>query len=92
MSWRGRANVSYLPAYELSRVDSRVALAESEKYASTIALNPKEFEIENLKVQRDALKSKLTKRDSEAKDLNERLEILGTRCRLFEQQINNQLY
>ena len=60
------------------------------KSAPTIALNPKEFE--NLKVQRDASKLKLTERDSEAKDLNERLEILGTRCRLFEQQRNNQLY
>ena len=75
-----------------ARVSAPLKPKTKKTSAPTIALNPRDFEVENLKIQRDALKLKLTEKDSEAKDLKESLEILGTRCRLFEQQRNNTLY
>ena len=58
----------------------------------TLATNPEDFEKENLKVQRDALRLKLTEQDVHVNDMKEKLEILTTRCRLFEQDRNERAY
>ena len=59
---------------------------------STLALNPNDFEKENLKVQRDALRLKLSEQDVQIKDLNEKLDIFVTRCNLFERERSEQAY
>ena len=59
---------------------------------NTLALNPNDFEKENLKVQRDALRLKLSEQDVQIKDLNEKLDIFVTRCNLFEKERSEQAY
>ena len=60
-----------------------------KKAKPTLALTPGEFEKENLRVERDACRLEMSKLAIEKKDLSETIEILTTRCRLFEEDRNN---
>ena len=61
-----------------------------KKGKATLALTPEEFEKENIRVERDACRFEMNKLATEKKDLSETVEILTTRCRLFEEERNNQ--
>ena len=59
-----------------------------KKTKSSLALNPDEFEKENLRVERDACRMEISKLATEKKDLGDTVEILTTRCRLLENERN----
>ena len=62
---------------------------QTKKGKATLALTPEEFEKENIRVERDACRFEMNKLATEKKDLSETVEILTTRCRLFEEERNN---
>ena len=62
--------------------------AAKKSKAKGPAITPEEFEKENLKVERDACRLKMTELATDKKDLSETIDILTTRCRLLEQERN----
>ena len=62
------------------------------KAEPTLALSPDEFEKENLRVERDACRLKVSLQDGELKDLRDQIKILSIRCELFEKQINEEAF
>ena len=62
------------------------------KTKATLATDPIEFEKENLKIERDACRLKLLDNDDTIRVMKEQLNILSTRCKLFEKKRNDDAF
>ena len=79
-----------ITASEVPRPKNKAVKVTKQK--KTLALSPEEFALENLRVERDACRTKLSIQDLEMKDLKDRIKILSTRCDLCERQRNDQAF
>ena len=87
VNWQLVLNHTFFHMYE-----EHTRASKSTKSKPTIATDPKDFEMENLRIERDTCKLKLTENDNKIKDLKEQLDIYIARCSLLEKKRNDEAY
>ena len=89
---RAPALSSLIPPVTSVKVTPAKRTSKSTKTKPTLATDPQEFEKENLRIERDTCRLKLTENDNKIKDLKEQLDIYIARCSLLEKKRNDDAY